>query len=83
MSRNKPTRNVFRPEMRRFVKSRALKFRQLSGGAVQIKNLNKFYDKSHKVYLRQMLSMLTRTSLKISNYSFSMHSHLVLEQRLD
>lgn len=45
----------------------------------------KFYDESHKMYLRQILLMLTRTSLKFSNYIFSMYSHpeVVLEQRLD
>lgn len=70
MSTNKPTRNVFRLEMRRFVKSRALKFRQLSGGAVQIKNLNKFYDKHHKTYLRQMLSDVNKDILKVFKLQF-------------
>lgn len=57
MSTNKLTRNVFSLEMRRFVKSRAVNFRQLSGGEVLMENFNKFYDKSHQMYLRQMLSM--------------------------
>lgn len=57
MSTNELTRNVFSLEMRRFVKSRAVNFRQLSGGEVLMENFNKFYDKSHQMYLRQMLSM--------------------------